>query len=651
VNTGPGTSLAGALALLARLLSERDWARAESVAQQVMAQMPAGHAGWHAAETGLLQAQRGAGRLAQTINPHYAAGDYATSELAFDRAHARPGTPPPDLSDDPGNSSIHYVADGYRTDPRMIMGRQAAGESFLQGWMRHADVTGFHTTTRGPSAAIEFANTVERVRPGTPVRWRFVGGLGSTSADGQPTAQELGVGALFHPDPLIADLAWSRRAANAYSLVGISHTLSTESAMAGITALIDAPIHPWDAVICTSQAALGVLTGLLDCKCAALAERLGQPVNPPRPHLPIIPLGVDAAHFAAHADQRAALRARLGIAPDDLVVLARGRICRDHKGHPVPMLRAVGLAATSVPQRRWHLVVAGWFADAQEQTAFANWQPLAAPAHVHVVDGREPSWGQQVWAMADIFVSLPDNVQETFGLTPLEAMAAGLPCVVSDWNGYKDTVRDGVDGFRIPTWLRQSGGTAIANRFGGRVHPYRDYLREIAAACAVDVGAAAQALITLGSDAELRRRMGAAGQERARAVYDWSVIIPRYQQLFRDLATLRKAAPNTLPHRQRPAYPDPLALFAHYATHPLSANTRVLPVAARMNAALWLAESQRLPGGARPDTKLAQSILGHLSSAGEDMASLATHIGEADMVKMATTLLWLAKGGLVRLEP
>jgi glycosyltransferase involved in cell wall biosynthesis len=31
-------------------------------------------------------------------------------------------------------------------------------------------------------------------------------------------------------------------------------------------------------------------------------------------------------------------------------------------------------------------------------------------------------------------------------------MAAGIPVVVSDWDGYKDTVRDGVDGFRIPTF-------------------------------------------------------------------------------------------------------------------------------------------------------------------------------------------------------
>ena len=54
-------------------------------------------------------------------------------------------------------------------------------------------------------------------------------------------------------------------------------------------------------------------------------------------------------------------------------------------------------------------------------------------------------------ASSDIFISLSDNFQETFGITPLEGMASGLPVVVSDWDGYRDTVRDQIDGFTIPT--------------------------------------------------------------------------------------------------------------------------------------------------------------------------------------------------------
>ena len=48
------------------------------------------------------------------------------------------------------------------------------------------------------------------------------------------------------------------------------------------------------------------------------------------------------------------------------------------------------------------------------------------------------------YGMADVFVSPSDNIQETFGLSVIEAMASGLPVIVSDWDGYRDTVVDGV---------------------------------------------------------------------------------------------------------------------------------------------------------------------------------------------------------------
>ena len=72
------------------------------------------------------------------------------------------------------------------------------------------------------------------------------------------------------------------------------------------------------------------------------------------------------------------------------------------------------------------------------------------------------------WAAADVFISLADNAQEAFGLTPLEAMAASLPCIVSDWNGYRDTVRDGVDGDLIPAMMPDRRMDRIAADAGRR---------------------------------------------------------------------------------------------------------------------------------------------------------------------------------------
>ncbi|HRE90473.1 MAG TPA: glycosyltransferase, partial [Myxococcota bacterium] len=77
-----------------------------------------------------------------------------------------------------------------------------------------------------------------------------------------------------------------------------------------------------------------------------------------------------------------------------------------------------------------------------------------------IVGGETPAseaQKQACMAAADVFVSLADNVQETFGLSVIEAMAAGLPVVVSDWDGYKDTVRDGEDGFRVTTTMPPVG--------------------------------------------------------------------------------------------------------------------------------------------------------------------------------------------------
>ena len=38
---------------------------------------------------------------------------------------------------------------------------------------------------------------------------------------------------------------------------------------------------------------------------------------------------------------------------------------------------------------------------------------------------------------SNLVLSLVDNIQETFGLSIAEAMAAGRPVVASNWNGYE----------------------------------------------------------------------------------------------------------------------------------------------------------------------------------------------------------------------
>jgi len=98
---------------------------------------------------------------------------------------------------------------------------------------------------------------------------------------------------------------------------------------------------------------------------------------------------------------------------------------------------------------------------------------------------------------------------------------------VSDWDGYRDTVRDGVDGFRIPTVIPQAGlGTDLAWRHAVEIDTYDMYCGHTCMMVAVDVQATAQAFTRLLESPDLRRRMGEAGRQRAREVYDWAAIIP-----------------------------------------------------------------------------------------------------------------------------
>ena len=88
--------------------------------------------------------------------------------------------------------------------------------------------------------------------------------------------------------------------------------------------------------------------------------------------------------------------------------------------------------------------------------------------HFHRMGGAEPvseELKRQALAAADLALSLVDNTQETFGLAVAEAMAAGLPVVASNWNGYRDLVRHGVDGYLVPSrWA--STASAVSASLG-----------------------------------------------------------------------------------------------------------------------------------------------------------------------------------------
>lgn len=469
------------------------------------------------------------------------------------------------------------------------MGLQSANEGFLAGFLRHAEVDSFVAQTRTLDEFKAFSGVAAAV--GRPIPCQRV-----AQGDNAALAR---VGALLHPFPGFGPLAWIRRFGDerAYSLLGITHTTATAAVMDSIGNLFLAPIQPWDAVVCTSAAVRRTYEIVLDHWQDYLGDRLGA-ARFPRPLLPIIPLGVNAAAYAetpATREFRVRWRQHYAVHDQDTVILWVGRFHHAQKAHPIPAYLALEAVARRIAGRVF-FVQAGWFANSAIEMAYFDASRRFAPSVQHVfLDGRLPEIRQNIWHAADIFLSLSDNVQETFGLTPIEAMAAGLPPVITDWDGYRDTVRDGMDGLRIPTLMPPAGaGEELAHGFTAGSIPYELYCGISAQTVSFDLGRCVDGLVTLIKDPARRREMASAGRQRAAELYDWQRVIASYQDLLEELARIRGRETGASPRKPgRPAYPlraDPYDIFACYPTQTLDPSTQLYPANQPVDALVGLAE-------------------------------------------------------------
>lgn len=428
--------------------------------------------------------------------------------------------------------AILFEPDGYLLNGAKLMGRQSAGNGFLRAAVKGRSdkpVTGY-----SPFSASEqvFRQTIADLDANAPTGW----------IPGHRLDLLAEAGLLYRPDVLLAPAANLRLRVGpgAYALCGVTHTLSSDTSLNAVVRLVTAPMMAWDALVCTSNAALSVVSTVFDSEVEALGWRVKGAFAPPRPLFPVIPLGVHCDDFEFTAADRAAARQSLAIGPDDVVAVCAGRISVHSKAHPYPMLVALQKVATDTGKSLVLIFAGQAFNKAIEETFAAAAAGVAPRVRTLFVDGAELAKYRGAWAAGDLFISLADSIQETFGLTPIEAMAAGLPALVSDWNGYRDTVRDGVDGFRIATWApAPGGGPGMAQRYEMGQITYDQYLYEANTAVTVDNGQIVSRLMELVGDPELRRRMGAAGKARARAEFDWSSVFARYEALWTEQTAIR----------------------------------------------------------------------------------------------------------------
>jgi glycosyltransferase involved in cell wall biosynthesis len=548
------------------------------------------------------------------------------------------------------NAAILYRPEGFETTGPRLMGRQAAGEGFLKGLVQHADIDKLYCYAPRREQAEHFQAAVKGNGNTRPVQWL-------NEIDARSPAE---AGTLYLPDPSVSLHAWRRRHFDQrlYSIVGITHTTASAGAMDWISGLAVSPAQEWDALVCTSTVVKQTVDFVLDAQAEFLGARFGAQKFP-RPQLPIIPLGIDTESFTPNETKRGEGRLALGIGADDIVVLFVGRLSFHAKAHPLPMYLGLERLARAMPERKIHLLQAGWFANDFIANAFKSGAQSFCPSVRCVfVDGRNAAARNQAWQAADIFTSLSDNIQETYGLAPVEGMAAGLPSVVTDWNGYRDTIRDGVDGIRVPTIMPPPGWSEdLADRHANQIDNYDHYCGFTSQFVAVDPEACAAAYGRLANDPDLRRQMGAAARQRAVAQFDWRVVIKQYQALWAELAERRRSAVESVPRTAgqpvQPTRADPYQAFAGYATATLGSSDVIELAPGATPATFDGVTSSSLISFAKavnPPTAEMHRLLETLQGGSRSVAQLAQDGPPGTHAFRARSLLWLAKLGLVRIK-
>lgn len=238
---------------------------------------------------------------------------------------------------------------------------------------------------------------------------------------------------------------------------------------------------------------------LLIAECPQDEQDLMQLYGADPARMRMVPCGFDASEFSPMDRQRA--RTELGLPPDGFLLLQLGRLV-PRKGID-NVIESLAHLSADTPAKL--LVVGGECRD-PTQLSSPEFLRLQAVARAHGVCDRVTFMGhrhrqelRRHYAAANVFVTTP--WYEPFGITPLEAMACGVPVVASAVGGLTYSVAEGQTGLLVP--------------------PREPF-------------ALARVITHLHRHPEVARAMGRAGLKRVRSLFTWERVTDSLLNAYRD---------------------------------------------------------------------------------------------------------------------
>jgi glycosyltransferase involved in cell wall biosynthesis len=222
----------------------------------------------------------------------------------------------------------------------------------------------------------------------------------------------------------------------------------------------------------------------------AIRERL---VSPER--IEFLGNGIDLQEFRParlRPEERDAKRRELGLGPEHVVVGMVARVVRE-KGY-VEALQAARNLRPRFPKARY-LFVGDFDGDKPDALSRSILDEFGLSTEVSFLGHRTDV--SDLYAAMDVFI-LP-SYREGFPRAPMEAAASGIPAIVTDTRGCRETVVHDVTGYLVPV---------------------------------ADADALGDSLARLLADPELRARFGAAARQKAIAEFDEQIVFQRVLRTY-----------------------------------------------------------------------------------------------------------------------
>ena len=510
-------------------------------------------------------------------------------------------------------------------------------EAFVKSLLRYGTFDEYHFFFPEPAEQVfelqfgAFVNSLDK-----PVTYRVF-----SRFDLPVCMQEYAYEALHCGDPSMGKYIEIRDAVakEPFPITGITHSLASSDYTDPYSRFYLQGAQPFDCLVCSSEAALKAAERICAHMEAFLKITLQSEKKVHRPQFQVIPLGVDDPTEALSYDV-SDMRAEHH--DQGVLILCMSRICVHSKGDLIPLMEVFSEVLKEPGCESARLLIAG-AVDMEGpylKLLAERGAALGLDEKVFYKTNFLDKDRGNILAGADIFVSVPDNPQETFGIAPVEAMYAKLPLVIADWSGYAELIEEGKQGFFVPTYW---GNADSMTKFTQGTQ-FETSILYLAQSVVIDRKVLKERLIELIKDAPLREKMGASSREHACERYAWPQVIGQYEAMWgrlkqEALASSCGGATGEVSHM--PLY----SLFKGYAKETLNAHSR-LCITETGRESLDKDHLNVYPTVVRwIDGKLAFDVLSFFSEGGEaELGQLFERLGLPEPIVMYH-VLWLTKHG------